>query len=252
MKESYPVVEGAEKFQFRGNDIGILISHGFVGTPQSVRYLGERLAHYGYSILAPRLQGHGTHYYDLEKCSQEDWFASLETGYKELKQQCTQIFVLGQSMGGTLALRLAHKYQDINGIMLINPALSVPSYDKFKEKTNPRFLEEGEPDIKAKEAYEITYNKVPITAIHELQKLMELTPPILSGIYCPILGIKSAEDHVVPPQNTDYILEHIGSERKGESVLQNSFHVASLDNDKEQIVRDCHLFVQRQLGQGVA
>jgi carboxylesterase len=251
MEEKFPVIKGAEKFYFKGNKIGILISHGFVGTPQSLRYLGERLKQYGYSVMATRLIGHGTHYYDLEKCTHEEWFESLERGYQELKQTCTSIFVLGQSMGGTLALWLAHRYRDIRGIIIINAALTLPAFEHLKGKSIPRFLDEGKPDIKAKDAYEITYQKVPIKAVHQLQTLMDITPAILPEIHCPILGFKSAEDHVVPPENTDYIIEQIGSDLKEGVVLKNSFHVASMDNDKEQIVKRCHRFVQQQVGSGV-
>lgn len=245
MEEKFPILKGAEPFHFKGSKTGILISHGFVGTPQSVRYLGENLAQYGYSVLAPRLMGHGTHYYDLEKCTHEQWFESLEKSYQELKQHCTSIFVLGQSMGGTLAIWLAHRYQDIKGVILINPALTIPTFEHLKGKHKPRFLDEGDPDIKAKDVYEITYSKVPIKAIHQLQSLMEITPAILPKIQSPVLCFKSAVDHVVPPENTDYIFENIGTDLKERVVLPNSYHVASLDQDKAQIVEGCHRFVQQ-------
>src|SRR5689334_5026232 len=119
MEENFPVINGAEAFYCKGGKVGILLSHGFMGTPQSVLYLGEALAQYGYSVSAPRLKGHGTDYRDLEKCHHEDWFESLERGYQQLKQQCTSVFVVGQSMGGTLALWLAHRYSHIKGIILM-------------------------------------------------------------------------------------------------------------------------------------
>ncbi len=109
-KERFQVIKRAESFYFKGNEMGILISYEFMGTPQSVRFLGESLARYGYTVLGIRLKGHGTHYRDLEKCTHEDWFESLERGFEELKQRCTSIFVIGQSMGGTLILKLAHKF----------------------------------------------------------------------------------------------------------------------------------------------
>lgn len=246
MEERFPIMKGAESFYFKGSEIGILISHGFMGTPQSVWYLGENLARYGYTVLAPRLKGHGTHYRDLEKCTHEEWFESLERGYQELKQQCTSIFVIGQSMGGTLTLNLAHKFQEIKGIMLINPALNVPMYDSLNKVTAPRFINEGKPDIKLENVDEITYDKVPLKAIYELQSIMEHTPALLPSIQCPVLGINSAVDHVVPPKNTDYIIRNVGSDRKENVVLQNSYHVASMDHDKEQIVKVCHTFIQRQ------
>ncbi|MGG1674784.1 alpha/beta hydrolase [Neobacillus sp. NRS-1170] len=252
MEERFPIIKGAEEFYYKESNIGILISHGFVGTPQSVHYVGEKLAQLGYSVLAQRLKGHGTHYYDLENCTHEEWFESLEKGYQKLTQHCSSIFVLGQSMGGTLALWLAHKHKDIKGIILVNPALSLPSFDHLRGKEIPRFIDEGNPDIKAKDAYEITYQKVPIKAIHQLQTLMDITPAIIPDIHCPVLGVKSAVDHVVPPENTDYIMDHIGSAGKEMIVLENSYHVASLDHDKDLIIEECQRFVQQHIIHGVS
>ncbi|MCM3601190.1 alpha/beta fold hydrolase [Robertmurraya korlensis] len=247
MAEKYPVLDGAEAFFFKGNDIGILISHGFIGTPQSVRYLGEGFAKQGFTVLGPRLHGHGTHYKDLEECTNHDWFQSLEKGYQQLRLHCHSIFVIGQSMGGTLTLWLAKRYPDIKGIITVNAALEVPSYEYLKGKIEPRFLNESAPDLHAKDVVEIAYPKVPIKAIHELQKLMEKTPSILPDIQSPVLGIHSAVDHVVPPANTDYILRNIGSSIKERVVLQNSYHVASMDYDKDVIVSSGIGFIEQLL-----
>lgn len=247
MKAKHGIIKGAEEFFIKGNEVGLLISHGFMGTPQSVRFLGEQLAELGYTVLAPRLNGHGTDYYDLEKCKHEDWFASLEKGYERLKKICTKIFVIGQSMGGTLSLWLAKKYPEIAGITIINAALSIPSLEHLKNNSAPRFIEEDRPDIKDQSVTEITYEKAPLHAIHELQNLMATTPAILKSIYSPILGIKSAIDHVVPPQDTDFILANIASEQKQLFVLNNSYHVASMDFDKKKIVESCHRFIQDSL-----
>ncbi len=42
--ERYDVIQGAESFYYKGSDIGILVSHGFMGTPQSMEYIGKELA----------------------------------------------------------------------------------------------------------------------------------------------------------------------------------------------------------------
>ncbi|HWO96447.1 MAG TPA: alpha/beta fold hydrolase [Bacillus sp. (in: firmicutes)] len=243
--KKYKVIPGAEPFYWDGNEIGILISHGFMGTPQSVHFLGETLAELGYTVYAPRLKGHGTHEKDLENCRYEEWFDSLEEGYEWLQLRCTEIFVIGQSMGGTLTLHLAHKYPEIKGIMLINTALSVPGFDYLEGQTEPRFVDEPAPDIKEKGVHEITYDKAPLKAIHQLQALMKRTPALLPSITVPALCFKSVEDHVVPAENTDYILEHIGSAKKEMVVLFNSYHVASMDYEKEFIVKRCGQFIQQ-------
>lgn len=247
MEEKFQVIKGAESFFLKGNEVGILISHGFNGTPQSVREVGEKLGGYGYSVLTPRLKGHGTHFYDLENCTGEDWFESLEKGYHQLQEQCTDIFVLGQSMGGTLALMLARKYPEISGLILINTALSLPAYEYLRGKTTPRFIDESRPDIRARGVHEIVYHKVPIKAIHQLQKIMERASSILSDIECPVLCMNSLVDHVVPPENADLIIRNVRSKIKEKSLLKHSYHVATLDNDKGQIVKDCHRFIQQQI-----
>lgn len=245
MKEQFPVIKGAEDFFIKGNDVGILISHGFMGTPQSVKYIGEKLAHYGYTIQAPRLKGHGTNYEDLETCHYTDWFQSLDNAYQNIRKQTRKVYVIGQSMGGTLALWLARKYATIDGIILVNPALTLPAYESLANQTEPRYLKEGKPDIKAKDVYEITYSHTPIKAIHELQKLMEQTPSLLADVHCPVLGIRSKIDHVVPPENTDFILDNVDSDIRKRVILPNSYHVASMDNDKDKIVENAHQFVMQ-------
>ncbi len=247
MKERYPVINGAETFYFKGNEVGILISHGFVGTPQSVRFIGESLAEIGYTVLAPRLPGHGTHYHDLENCSFKDWFAELERGYKFLRDQCSTVFVIGQSMGGTLTLQLANKYPEIDGIATINAALTLPAFEYLRNQQSPQYLPEGEPDIKAKGVFEITYDQTPLKAIQQLQAIMDRTPRILANITTPILCMKSSVDHVIPPKNTDSIFNNVSSNFKELITLENSYHVASMDHDKQQIVDQVHQFVQQQL-----
>lgn len=247
MKEKYPVIDGAEAFFYKGNDIGILISHGFVGTPQSVQYVGEKFAEQGYTVLAPRLPGHGTHYHDLEKSTHEDWFTELERGYQFLVGQCSTVFMIGQSMGGTLTLKMAQKYPGIKGVVTINAALTLPSFEHLKKQQSPKYILEGEPDIKAKGVYEITYHKTPLHAIHQLQELMENAPALLEEITSPILCIKSRIDHVIPPANTEFIYRNVGSKIKELATLENSYHVATMDNDKETIVKHVHRFIQNQL-----
>jgi carboxylesterase len=245
MAEKYPVLPGAESFFFKGNDIGILISHGFVGTPQSVRYLGEYLASKGFTVYGVRLRGHGTHYEDMERCSYQDWIQSLDDGFSFLQQHCRDIFIIGQSMGGTLTLNLSQKHKNIKGIILINAAInSIPPMERYKNnKQSPRFVPEGDPDIKAKNVHEITYPKAPIRSIHQLFELMAETRDKLSSISCPVLALRSEDDHVVPPESTSFILSAIQSEIKEVVPLYNSYHVASMDNDKEIIAQHCSEFI---------
>ena len=246
MSEQYPVLPGAESFFFKGNQIGILICHGFVGTPQSVRFLGEHLASKGFSVYGVRLKGHGTHYEDMEKCIYQDWLQSIEDGYYFLRKHCQEIFVIGQSMGGTLTLNLTNKHRNINGIMLINAAIkSIPPMERYKNRDLPRYINEGEPDIKDKSVIEITYPKAPVRSIHQLFALMDETRDKLPTISCPVLAFQSEEDHVVPPENGKYLMDAIQSDVKEMISLTNSYHVAAMDFEKEFIAEKCSLFIEK-------
>jgi carboxylesterase len=239
------VMTGAEPFLLKGNKIGILLSHGFVGTPQSVRELGEYLHRYGFTVLAPRLTGHGTSSEEMELAKYTDWLQDLEDAYLTLRETSEEVFVIGQSMGGALCLQLAAKFPEIKGVATINAALHVPAYDEFRNKRGPRFIQEGAPDIKDPNAIEVTYDAVPLTAIHELQKVLDLTINTLGNVRIPVLTLTSEEDHVVPPTDSAQILQGVSSKIKAQILLKDSYHVASLDYDKAIIAHYCHSFVEK-------
>lgn len=245
IKMNEKVITGAEAFFLKGNEVGILLSHGFVGTPQSVREVGELLNRYGYTVLAPRLTGHGTNIYDFEEAKYTNWLEDLENAYHQLKETCSEIFVVGQSMGGALCLNLAAKYPELKGVITINAAMHVPAFDVYRNATGPRFIPEGAPDIKDTSAQEITYDSVPLSAVHELQKILDLTIEELAKVEIPVLTLTSVEDHVVPPTDSELILEKVSSQLKGQIVLKNSYHVASLDFDKEKIAQFSQQFIEK-------
>jgi carboxylesterase len=235
-------ISGAESFFLPGNSIGILICHGFNGTPQSVRYLGAKFAAKGFTVYAPRLKGHGTDELELEISRYQDWIQDIETAYNKLKQTCTHVFAIGQSMGGALVLDLATKVP-CDGILTINAALQVPDYEVYRNQSIPRFIPEGNPDIKDKRIEEITYEQVPSKAINQLLNLMEHTRRQLDNISCPILLFHSLEDHVVPARCSNHIYDTVASQNKELIALKNSYHVASLDYDKDKIIEHAFRFI---------
>ncbi|MGE6379169.1 alpha/beta hydrolase [Peribacillus muralis] len=245
---SAKVISGAEHFFFPGNSIGILICHGFNGTPQSVRFLGESFAAKGFTVFAPRLSGHGTDEFEMEACHYQEWIQEVETAFAELKKRCTNVFAIGQSMGGALVIDLATKVA-CDGILTINAALQVPEYEKYRNKSVPRFILEGKPDIKADNVKEIAYDRVPIIAVNQLLTIMEHTDTQLQKITCPFMLFHSPEDHVVPDSCSHHIYETVLSDDKELISLDNSYHVASLDHDKDYIIATSYRFIQKHTNQ---
>ncbi|MGG1594586.1 alpha/beta hydrolase [Terribacillus saccharophilus] len=247
MSIQYPVLKDAEPFYFEGNRIGILVSHGFTGSTQSMRPLGDAYAKAGYTVCGPRLQGHGTHYEDMEQATYMDWIASIEEGYHWLKERCDTIIVTGLSMGGTLTLYMAEKYPDIHAIIPINAAVTVPSMENVHELGEVRYLDAIGSDIKDPQVKELAYEKTPVQSVKEILQLMEKVRGDLSKVTCPALIFVSDEDHVVPPANAQLIHDEIAAERKILYPLRNSYHVATLDYDQQIIIEKTLEFIESTL-----
>lgn len=237
--ELHPVISGAESIYIRGNETGIVLCHGFNGTPQSMEYLGEHLANYGYTVLIPRLKGHGTHVKDMEACMYEEWIINLQDAYENLKKTCNKVYIVGQSMGGALTLQVAAQ-QNVDGIFLINAAVTDVAYKEYQYENKPSMIDEGTPDIKKTAVHEITYDQVPLKAIHQLLDLMDNTKNKVKHVSSPTVIFKSKIDHVVSPTNSDYIFNHISTSEKLLIELENSYHVASMDYDAPIIVDNIH------------
>ncbi len=239
----------AQPFYFEGGRTGVLVVHGFTGCTQSMLPLGEGLAAAGFTVLGPRLPGHGTTVGDMGTRKWREWTGEAEKGLEELLGRCDRVFVTGLSMGGTIACYLGERHADrVAGLMPINapvhrlnPLLPLTPLAKYVLKTIPGVGS----DIKDPEAVESCYDKVPVAAAAELHQLMKATREGLAGISAPMLVFSSREDHVVPTTNAPYILEHVGSSDKELVWLENSYHVATLDHDKQLIIERCVEFINR-------
>ncbi len=237
----------AEPFHFEGGKTGVLVVHGFTGCTQSMLPLGKGLAEAGFTVLGPRLPGHGTSVKDMASRKWQEWTGEAERGLKELLERCDKVFVTGLSMGGTITCFLGERYPEgIAGLMPINaavaklnPLMPLTPYAKYVLKTIPGVGS----DIKDPDAKESCYDKVPVAAAAELHALMKVTRRDLAKITAPILIFASREDHVVPTTNGPYILERVSSSDKELVWLENSYHVATLDYDKDLIIRRCVEFI---------
>ncbi|MGD6855144.1 alpha/beta hydrolase [Bacillus infantis] len=245
MADNYPVLNGAESFYFEGGRTGILVSHGFTGSAQSMRPLGEAYAKAGYTVCGPRLKGHGTHYEEMEQTQYSDWIASIEEGFQWLKERCDDIFVTGLSMGGTLTLYMAEKHPEIKAIIPINAAVEISDMEGAAGLQDVRFLDAIGSDIKKADVKELAYEKTPVKSIGEIVQLMELVKGGLADIECPALIFVSSEDHVVPPDNSRLILDRISSKDKKLITMENSYHVATLDNDQQLIIDETLAFIKK-------
>jgi len=242
------ILQGAEPFFFPGNDIGVLVCHGFTGTTQSMRPLGEALAAAGYTVIGPRLAGHGISPAAMARSTAADWIASVDEALAKLRETCSQIFMVGLSMGGTLTLYTAAKHADIiKGAVPINAAVQLNSADMAGaalDANMPATVPGIGSDIKKPGVVELAYKDVPVPAFRQAYALFSVTHDLLPKVSCPVLVIQSRDDHVVDPSNGPRIVRRLGSSRIDLRWLNDSYHVATLDNDLPLICSETLAFIR--------
>ncbi|MGZ6791965.1 MAG: alpha/beta hydrolase [Mycobacteriales bacterium] len=241
-----PVLPGAEPIDLPGGPVGVVLSHGFTGTTQSMRPWAEHLAAAGLTVSAPRLPGHGTSVRDMNTTRFHHWYGELERSFDDLRSRCETVFAMGLSMGGTLVLRLAQeRAADVAGVVVVNAALATERKDAkllpLLSKVVPSFPGIAS-DIKKPGVTELAYPKIPLKAAYSLQQAWPVVRRDLHRITCPVLVYRSAEDHVVEPVSGRMLLE--GCVHAEERVLHDSYHVATLDNDAPAIFDGSLAFVR--------
>ena len=116
---------GAEPYAGGSGPNGVLLCHGFTGSPQSMRPWAEHLEADGFRVVLPRLPGHGTTWQELNQTRWEDWYAHVERAFLDLRAECERVFVCGLSMGGGLAIRIAEQHGDaVAGVAVVNPSIA--------------------------------------------------------------------------------------------------------------------------------
>jgi esterase/lipase len=234
------VLPGAEPFEFPGGTgadgrTGVLLVHGFTGTPMSMRPWGEQLAAEGFAVRCPLLPGHGTTWQDCNAVGEDDWVAAAMRAFDALAADCDRVFVGGLSMGGTVAIRLAElRPDDVAGLVVVNPSLLTRRLDARLLPALARVTGSWAPigsDIKKPGIVEQAYDRMPLRGMMALRRLWKTARADLHRVTSPVLAFTSVEDHVVEPESTDVLLAGVSSTDVTQVRLEDSYHVATLDND---------------------
>jgi carboxylesterase len=233
------VLPGAEAFSHRGNASGVLVLHGFTGNPSSMRPIAELASAAGYSVELPRLPGHGTTVEDMLTTTWADWSKTAEQAYDELAERCERVAVVGLSMGGGLAAFLAEERPSLAGCVLINPLVKPPVPEMYEGlvallDAGVESIDSIGSDVKKEGVIESSYDATPLVPAKSLFEGVASVHEQLSQITAPVLLLTSREDHVVTSDNGDDVVSEVSG--PVERVwLENSYHVATIDNDQELV-----------------
>ena len=244
-----PVIEGCEPLSIDGGPTGVLVIHGFTGSPFSVRGVAEAMGNAGFSVEMPLLPGHGTAVEDMIPTRWEDWSGAAEFAFQQLAARTERIVVAGLSMGGTLTAWLAETHPEIAGIVLVNPLVK-PVATEFVEgakaliESGMEVMDAIGSDIAKEGVEERGYPGTPLAPALSLFSAVEGVSADLHQISCPVLLFSSVEDHVVPFSNGDHLAAKVAGPIE-RVVLDRSYHVATLDHDAELIEAQSVAFVER-------
>jgi carboxylesterase len=251
---AYPVLAGAEPFAFGGGDVGVLLLHGFTGSPQGLRPWGEALRDAGHTVVCPLLPGHGTRWEDLAGARAADLVRASEAALDDLAGQCRAVVVCSLSFGAALALHLAAtRSAQVRGVVTVNAYL----YHKDRRLVLlplMKFLAATAPgvgsDLADSAEKELAYERVPLKTFASILAFQRQVRAELPQVRQPLLCFVSRQDHVVDPGCTAYLASHVASTDVQVTWLERSYHVATLDYDRQAIFDGSIEFVHRGAAAG--
>ncbi|MEV6059935.1 alpha/beta fold hydrolase [Nocardia asteroides] len=242
------LLRDAEPFDHTGGEHGVLVLHGFTGSPQSVKPLAKWFAEAGFSVSAPLLPGHGTTVEDMLATGWTDWSNAAERAYLDLASRCSRIVVAGLSMGGTLTTWLALRHPEIAGIVTINPLIDAraPLWSGLVaagRHSDAATLPALGSDIAMPGVVESAYDAVPVAGLESVTAAVLELASDPRPLDMPALIFVSLHDHVVDPASA----HALAARCTGTTIVRElgaSYHVATLDYEAEEIASESLAFAR--------
>ncbi|MEL6308266.1 MAG: alpha/beta fold hydrolase [Chloroflexota bacterium] len=245
MTEIPTLFNGAEPQFYRGNQIGCLVTHGFMATPAEVGWAGQHLAQQGYTVYVPRLTGHGINPDHMRRMRWQDWYAQALDGYHILRQQCDHVIVIGHSMGGLLSLLLAAS-QPVEGVAVVASPLTltetsrVVRFARWIDLLVPFTEHPSEPELNAQIVAEqeqrgeplnsrVHYAKWSSRAVHEFSQLENTVRQHLHAVTAPLLLLYAEGDTLATPDNAQLIAKAVNSDHIQQYTLATGGHIVFQD-----------------------
>ena len=259
-----------DKFFLKGsNGSTVILVHGVTGTPNEMKVLASQLNKDGYSVICPTLANHGQPLEVLKHTGWQEFYQSVRKAFLEIKDENNLIFASGLSIGALLALLLAEEFQDkVAGVSCLSPTLfydgwNMPWYrcflplvyatslrDAFYFKEEPPYGIKNEDmrqrvhkyyssanldDIEGMAQYGYPY--FPVTLLYQLHLLVKYARSRLKNISAPLQLIQAKEDDMTSIKNSQFIYDRVSSKVKEMVLLDNSYHVITVDYERDKVVQ---------------
>ncbi len=234
---------------------GILCLHGFTATPFEFSWLGPRLERRGFTVSIPLLPGHGGEAAELDRTGWQDWFAGAEAAFVELRARCPSVAVVGQSLGGLLALHLARRRRDeVACVASLGAPLWLPTWAALAARAAgalgwPFVPKRGGPDIRDKQAAAgaKTMPVFPPRALASVERFMRLVRAELDHVAVPTLVAHATHDHVAPPACAAELARRVATRDVRLVWMPRSFHILPLDVDRDLLAEELERFFAERM-----
>jgi carboxylesterase len=215
--------------------------HGLGGSPTSLGDVPDGLRSRGWEVHTPVLPGHGTSVDDLEGLTFDHWsnavMAAVTNG-----ERGHGVVLVGQSLGGVLALCAADTSSAVRGVVTINAPVTpadpdvVEHLDWLIDRGVTR-RPAGEPDLRDPHAVDPGYDELPVSALRALVDAGDRATASVPRVRVPALVITSDHDQVVDPALGDALARGLGGPVT-RLRLPNSGHVACRDLDRQRLTTE--------------
>ncbi|MGH7864427.1 MAG: alpha/beta hydrolase [Candidatus Binataceae bacterium] len=241
-------------FLLPGSGLSALLIHGLSGTPYEMRYLAQRLAGAGMRVRAVKLAGHAASPEDLAASDADGWYASAVAGFEQLRGFGDPIVVVGLSAGALLGAKLTVEQPGaIAGLVMLSPAFYLPRAAASALRVvgmlgaiaSRLYVASDGSDIQDAAARRVhpSLRMMPLNAPIELLRLSAAVRPMLSRITQPVLVIHSRLDHTCPmDRNVGFVTSHLKRARVRSVILEQGYHVITVDLDKERVAAEVLAF----------
>ncbi len=257
-------------YRIAGGKVGVLLIHGLCGTPAEMRFVASGLARAGYTVHCPTLAGHGGSRQDIVRTTWQDWYRSAEAALDEIRKDCDTVIVGGLCLGSIIGLHLAAKNPGkVQGVALFSPTLwingwAMPWYTKlfslvrnrwvanlmeFPDAESlgikcPRVREFVRTALAASDGSDLGTAGVPGAMVLEHRRLVAAAKKLLGKIQQPTLIVHSRQDDYANLNNATYVQGKL-SAPVDLVVLEDSYHMVTLDKERHVVVEKTRSFVER-------
>ena len=256
-----------------GDRRAVLCLHGITGTPWEVRPLADAFVRLGCSVEAPMLAGHGGTLADLARTTWRDWLASAEAALSRLEATAARsvglsppVAIVGFSMGGLLALRLARLYPErISALAVMSAPLRLRPFQVMGIRAVGRLpvdyarrawaavpkLFGSDVSDPAMRVDNPSLHAFPVAALGNLLDLMDTVRPDLPAVRQPTLVVHGRQDHTVPMDDSLELTGSLGSDVIERLWLDRSFHIVAQDVERAMVLEAVTRFIGKHAGWSV-